>query len=278
MRSTLGPLLLLLSTPLACSRAAQPAAEPDPWEACLRPSVIAGVARETAPDLDLEIEGVRVVTGSLGQRGPDVDASGDVLRIAAVGGELTFGTGLQAEQAWPQALANQIDTSLISAGKHVEALNLGTVAASPAEVLALATERALTWQPWLMVVELDATRVGSSQPELVTRLQALRAAAAPALCGVLVAVSLPPGEPLDEAGASVTALRFLIDEARRAGFSTLDLREVFAGQASESLAAGATPKRRGHATAHAQGLVFEAVKRRLFDSGLLTAAFEAHAR
>jgi hypothetical protein len=209
---------------------------------------------------------VRVVTGALGQRGPDVDASGDVLRIAAVGGALTFGAGLPAEQAWPQALALQLGGSILSGGRRVEALNLGTVGASPADVLALATQRALGWQPWLLVVELDASRAGDAHAAIGTRLEDLRAAAAPVRCGVLVAVSLPSGEPLDDAGAA--ALRVLIDAARRAGFATLDLSEVLAGQAVSQPG--------GHATAHAQGLVLEAVKRRLFDSGLLTAAFESH--
>lgn len=277
MRATFGPILVLLALPPACGRDATPAAteatgapRPGPWDACLRPSTLDGVARETAPNLELVIEGVRVVTGALGQRGPDVEADDDVMRIAAVGGELTFGTGLPAEQAWPNALALQIDRSLITAGRDVEALNLGTVSARPDDVLAIAAQRALGWRPWLMVVELDATRVGTARERIPQRLQALRTAAAPAQCGVLVALSAPPGAVLDEAGAG--ALQFLSDEARRAGFATLDLREVFAGQSAETLAAG------GHATAQAQKLVLEAVKRRLFDSGLLTAAFESHGR
>jgi hypothetical protein len=276
MRTLLAPVLWLAAATLSCDGTAEPSApapsEPSPsedaWSACLRPSQLEGVARETAPGLELEIEGVRVVTGSLGQRGPDVDAAGDVLRIAAVGGDLAFGTGLAAEEAWPLALGRQLNHSMLSAGKRVEVLDLGTVRASASDVLGLARQRALPWQPWLMVLELDSSRLGDGGQDGVRSLLAqLRSESAQAQCGVLVAVSLPLGEPLGDAYAHATTHAFLIDEAQRAGFSTLDLREVLAG---------ATQTERGHATVHAQGLVLEAVKRRLFDSGLLTAALESH--
>lgn len=284
MRTTFGLALLLAASSAACGGAEDEATVPehsaDPyleaWRKCLQPSVLEGVEFETIPNLELEIEGVRVVTGSLGQRGPDVDASGKVLRIAAVGGELTFGMGLVAEEAWPQALARQLNHTILSAGKRVEALNLGTAFASVTDVLELARQRALGWEPWLMVVELDSTcRGGATVEELRARLTALRSASAQAHCGVLVLVSLPIGEPLDDSYAWIETHRLLLDEAQRAGFSTLDLREVLAGQGIETLVAGATEHFRGHATAHAQTLVLEAVKRRFYDSGLLTAALES---
>jgi hypothetical protein len=233
-----------------------PAAPASPWAACLRASALEGVARETVPQLDLRIEGVRVVTGALGQRGADVDASGDVLRIAAVGGELTFGVGLSAEEAWPQALAAQLNHTLLSGGRRAEALNLGTVEASVTDLVGLARLRALGWQPWILVLELDASRLGETPSDtLRERLDALRKASAEALCGVLVAVGAPPD------GRWEAAHRLLTDEAQRAGFSTLDLRQLVPGPEHD---------------AQVHGRVLEAVKRRIYDSGLLTAALESH--
>lgn len=256
MRATAALIILLCILPAACGGGEHAAPPPSAWEACLRASSLAGVERETIPDLDLEVEGLRVVTGSLGQRGTDVDAAGDVLRIAAVGGELTFGVGLPAEQAWPQALARQLNHTILSAGKRVEALNLGTVGASASDVLNLARQRALAWQPWLMVVEIDSTRLGgATSADFRASFTELRKAAAEAHCGVLVAVSSPLGAP------SGDTQRMLFDEAQRAGFSTLDLREVLQGEA------GSAPT---------QERVLDAVKRRFYDSGLLTAALESH--
>lgn len=235
---------------------AHPASTSSAWSACLRPSALEGVERETIPLLDVEIDGVRVVTGALGQRGVDVDAGGDVLRIAAVGGELTFGVGLSAEQAWPQALAAQLNHTMLSGGRRAEALNLGTVEASVLDLLGLARLRALGWQPWLLVLELDAARLGETSTDaLKAGLASLRAASAQASCGVLVAVGAPQDARWNDAHDLLTA------EAQRVGFSTLDLREVVQGQVRD---------------AATHGRMLESVKRRLYDSGLLSAALESH--
>lgn len=264
MRTTFGFAILLAVASGACGgvedAATAPARDADPyletWRRCLRPSALAGVAFETVPSLDLVIEGVRVVTGSLGQRGPDVDASGDVFRLAAVGGELTFGVGLSAEQAWPQALAAQLNHTLLSGGRRVEALNLGTVEAGVLDRIGLARLRALGWQPWLLVLELDASLLGETPAEALRQsLSALRKASAEATCGVLVAVGAPAGGPWDAAHA------LLMAEAQRAGFATLDLREVVQGPVHD---------------AQAQARVLESVKRQLYGSGLLSAALESH--
>lgn len=284
MRSPIAAFLLLGALAACGGGAESPAPEPasvDPavappressWSVCVRASELDGVARETIPGLDLELDGVRVVTGSLGQRGPDVEVPDKALRIAAVGGELTFGAGLPAEQAWPIAMAAQLDRTILSSGRAVVALDLGTVSASVLDVLRIARARAPGWSPRLLVLELDAARMdGASRDEVAEALRLLRVDASAIACGVLVAVGTPLASE-----APVPAWERAADEllatASAGGLATLDLRAVLARTPREELVSGAE----AHASAKAQAAVFEAVKQSLFHTGLLGEALGGH--
>lgn len=271
---------LLLSGFAACDeppRTVVPSG-PDPraaaWRACVRASELDGVELETIPGLDLEVEGVRVVTGALGQRGRDQDPPQGCLRFAAVGGALTFGVGLPAEEAWPQAFAAQLSHSMLSGGKEFRALNLGTPFASATDVLGLATRRATTWRPALLVVELDAATLGEATlDELDAPLRALRDAAASIECGVLVAVSQPPEALLAGTPAHDAQRELLLRAAERAGLSAIDLAEAYgAHPPAGPLLAQTAELHLPHATAQAQRWLLETVKQHLFHSGLLGAA------
>jgi len=256
----------------------RPATPPGPdtsaWRACLRPSALPGVEVETAPHLTLEVEGVPVVTGSLGQRGPDVDPPESTVRLAAVGGALTFGVGLPAEEAWPHALAAQLNHSMLSGGKAVAALDLSVPFASARDVIGVALRRATSWRPWLMVLELDASTTGGATLEdLEAPLNELRAAAQAIECGVLVVVTQPFERTVAGDRSLAAEQQLLLRAADRAGLATLELDEDYrARPPAGALVAETRDQHVPHATADAQRWVLERVKQRLFHTGLLAEA------
>ena len=64
------------------------------------------------------LEGLRVLTGSLGQRGPDFEDDPRAFRIAALGGSFTFGLGLDQGEDWPTALqhAEELNDWVVNGG------------------------------------------------------------------------------------------------------------------------------------------------------------------
>lgn len=85
-------------------------------------SNVPGLSYELAPSREIEYQGVHVRTNSLGMRGPEFAATKapGTLRIAAVGDSVTFGWGVEIENAWPAILQR-----VITERRPSEVLNFG---------------------------------------------------------------------------------------------------------------------------------------------------------
>jgi hypothetical protein len=294
----------LLITGLACgdSAAEAPASAPqkptlerptDAWRsACLRESPLKSLGRETIPNLDLEIDGRRVQTGALGQRGPEPGDDPRAFRVAALTGSFGFGLGLDQNEAWPRALEAHIDHSMLVTGRKVEILGAGAIDAGSAGLVQLFVERLTSFEPWIVVLELDLEDLaGPKDGGQAVRLRklfepdserlrateaafaALREHCAPRVIPMVLMI-VPIDCGADWADYPLADLhRDLARAGTRNGFASLDLLEAFAQEPRPSLVGEGLPP---HWNARAQALASESLKRFLFETGILSQVLEAH--
>jgi hypothetical protein len=290
------PLVTLLAA--ACSPGGEPA--PSEWrDQAHRPSEVAGVGWELVPDLDLEVEGMRLRTNSIGARDGEPVEGDDVFRVAVMGGCFAFGLGLDGEAAWPRRLEREMTASILVMGRTVDFLDLAVCGHDAPRQVALLERRGLDLDPWMAVLEhsledpaapLTASLrdLAGSPPVSFAELhdtsgepwQAMGEAwgRARELCAarriplMLVVVPRLDGGawedyPFRALHAQVTA------EGRRRGLVVLDLLERFEAEPPASLV---TAGERPRPSARAHEIAADAFKRLLYSSGALTQILEAH--
>ena len=114
-------------------------------------SPMPGLAYELRPGVDVEAVGIHIRTNALGLRGPEVSEAkpAGVRRVLAVGDSITFGFGVEEDQAYPRVL----EGLLRAEGRRVEVLNLGVAAYNLNEDTARLLSRGGPLQPDLVVVQ-----------------------------------------------------------------------------------------------------------------------------
>lgn len=148
-------------------RASASDATPWPWGQLIhQASAVPGLAYELVPDLDVELNGVRVRTNDLGLRGPaPLPVRGPALvRLAVLGDSTTFGFGVAAEEAWPGRLGPLLDAA--RPGWVHEVLNLGVSGYSARDEALVLEARALPLEPDVVVVgyNLNDPEIEARQP------------------------------------------------------------------------------------------------------------------
>lgn len=117
-----------------------------------RPSATPGLVYELSPSVDLVVDGMHVVTNSLGMRckEPLPSDTPNLLRVVVVGDSMAFGYGVQQGEDFPAGLERSL-RGACGDQRTVEVLNLAVGGYSLADELAVLRERALPLHPDLIV-------------------------------------------------------------------------------------------------------------------------------
>ncbi len=152
---------------------------------------------------------VSVVTNQQGLREPEVVAerSGDEYRIVVIGDSMTFGWGVEYEDAYPYVLQEKLRTRL--GRQDVRVINMGRPGADLSAYLTFAGQYANRLNPRIVVVGF---LIGNDCPILAPASWRDEAAYRKALAGVLAAGNVDPGERLLQRSCLAT---LLINQAYR---------------------------------------------------------------
>jgi len=102
------------------------------------------------PNLNVEFQGVEVITNSLGYRNKEIDnpSSKDVFRIICLGASPTFGWGVEQNQAYPFVLEQKLKVIK----QPIEVINAGQIGYSTHQGLKLFKTELLNYSPDLITV------------------------------------------------------------------------------------------------------------------------------
>jgi len=280
-----------------------------------RPSQVAGLSYELAPGIERDLGGWSVRTNARGLRDGEPVEGSDVFRVAALGGSFTFGWGVDGNQIWTALLERELWRSILVMGRDVDFLGLAVAGYSLAQQAAALAARGLEPAPWIVVLEhsladplAPQVRVlSAASPARRSRLMGwLAGRGAPAAEPSLEALHDPQGEPWKELSAALARVRELCAargiprvllivprtgpqpwerypyrelhtqvarEAARHGCDVLDLLDRFEREPPGSLVLGPDDPA---PNARAQEIAADAVKRFLWESGVLTRVLESH--
>lgn len=117
-------------------------------------SEIPGLDYEMKPGVHRSVNGMLVVTNSLGQR--DREPLGELgpegVRIVAVGDSMTFGTKVSGHEAWPNVLENLLASASDEQRRCFDVVNLGVSGYSTHDEALVVRHKALTLSPRLVIV------------------------------------------------------------------------------------------------------------------------------
>jgi len=117
-------------------------------------SSIPGLDYEMKPEVHRSVNGMLVVTNSLGQR--DREPLGDLgpegFRIAAVGDSLTFGTKVSGQEAWPNVLEQLLGSAGAEDRRCFDVVNLGVSGYSSYDEALVVRHKALALSPRLVIL------------------------------------------------------------------------------------------------------------------------------
>ena len=137
-------------------------------ETLLQPSEVPGLAYELVPGLELERWGDRVRINESGMRdGPTIENLPEsIVRIAALGDEVTFGRLVGQNYAYPTVLENVLNGAELTPGCEFEVLNMGVSGYGIADAVRVLEHKCLRYDPDMILIgyRLDDPESDELQP------------------------------------------------------------------------------------------------------------------
>ena len=126
-----------------------------PWASLVhRKSSVPGLLYELDPGAEADVKGIHVAIDQLGLRGPEIapEKPRGWLRIAAIGDSVTFGFGVQVEDAWPSVLERMLNEQASADGPRYQVLDFAVGGYSSRDEAIVVREKALALDPDLVIV------------------------------------------------------------------------------------------------------------------------------